>query len=210
MGFLCGVGQVAFDLIHFPGFVHKGEGNDHLVSFLGNGFAIIDGLSVHTGRGTGLETAELQSRFFQGFRQVGGGRQPVGTAGFRTFTDEDLASQVGTGGQDDGLCPVFRADLRDDAHGFPVLHQEPDHFRLLQVQIFLGFHGLLHFRMVFLFIRLSPKGMDRRAFGGVQHGALDQGFIDIQTHFAPQGIDLPDQVAFAGAADGRVAGHHGY
>ena len=28
-----------------------------------------------------------------------------------------------------------------------------------------------------------------------------------QTHFAAQGIQLPDQVALAGAADGGVAGH---
>ena len=51
---------------------------------------------------------------------------------------------------------------------------------------------------------VSPDG---RAFPEVQQPVLDAAFVGGFGHFAPQGVQLPDQVALAGAADGGVAGH---
>ena len=54
---------------------------------------------------------------------------------------------------------------------------------------------------------MGPQGVDRRALASVEHPVLDAGPVCSPAHLAAQGIQLPDQVALAGAADGRVAGH---
>ena len=69
---------------------------------------------------------------------------------------------------------------------------------------------MLHVFLVAPPVRLGPKGMDRGALAPVQHPVLDAAVVRCQAHFAAQGIQLPDQVALAGAADGGVAGHIAY
>ena len=66
---------------------------------------------------------------------------------------------------------------------------------------------MLHVFLVAPPVRLGPKGVDRGALAPVQHPVLDAAMVRCQAHFASQGIQLPDQVALAGAADGGVAGH---
>ena len=48
---------------------------------------------------------------------------------------------------------------------------------------------------------------DGRALRAVQHPELDAGHVGQAAHDAVQRVDLPDQVALAQAADGRVAAH---
>ena len=67
--------------------------------------------------------------------------------------------------------------------------------------------GVLHEFLVFAAVRLSTKGMNCGAFTAVEHPELNAGPVCRLAHFAAQGINLPDQMAFAGAADGGVAGH---
>ena len=49
--------------------------------------------------------------------------------------------------------------------------------------------------------------MYRRALAQIQHTVLDTGLVRGLCHLAAQGVQLPDQMALAGAADGGVAGH---
>ena len=49
--------------------------------------------------------------------------------------------------------------------------------------------------------------MHRCAFGGVEHLEHDAGGVDDEAHHPAQGVDLAHDLAFAEAADGRVAGH---
>ena len=50
--------------------------------------------------------------------------------------------------------------------------------------------------------------MDRGALARVQHAHLDQGVVGREAHLPAHGVQLPDEMALAGAADGGVAGHH--
>ena len=51
--------------------------------------------------------------------------------------------------------------------------------------------------------------MHRGALGSVEHAGLEKHLVRRQTHFAPQRVQFPHQVALGGAADGGIAGHHG-
>ena len=66
---------------------------------------------------------------------------------------------------------------------------------------------MLHDLLILPPVRLGPEGVDRGALAPVQHPVLDAGLVRGPAHLAPQGVQLPDQVALAGAADGGVAGH---
>ena len=66
---------------------------------------------------------------------------------------------------------------------------------------------MLHELLVFAAVRLSTKRVNCGAFTTVEHPELNAGPVCRFAHFAAQGINLPDQMALAGAADGRVAGH---
>jgi len=56
-------------------------------------------------------------------------------------------------------------------------------------------------------VALEPRGLDGRSLLGIEDPTVDPGGIGGTAHQAPQGIDLPDQVALADAADGGIAGH---
>ena len=92
-----------------------------------------------------------------------------------------------------GDCAVFRQNLHD--------------LGLLQLQIFLQFQGVLHILLVLPAVSLGPEGVDGGTFAPVQHPVLDTAVIGSHAHLATQGVQLPDQVALAGAADGGIAGH---
>ena len=71
----------------------------------------------------------------------------------------------------------------------------------------LALQGLLHHGLVAPPVRLGPEGVDRRPLPQVQHSVLDAGLVRRPGHLTAQGVQLPHQMALAGAADGRVAGH---
>ena len=51
--------------------------------------------------------------------------------------------------------------------------------------------------------------MDRRALCGIQHLHLNEALVDISAHLSAESVDLPYEMALAGASDGGIAGHHG-
>ena len=66
---------------------------------------------------------------------------------------------------------------------------------------------MLHVFLVFPAVGLCPEGVDGGAFALIQHPVLDAAVVCRHAHFAAQRIQLPDQMALAGAADGGIAGH---
>ncbi|MPM09857.1 hypothetical protein SDC9_56180 [bioreactor metagenome] len=66
---------------------------------------------------------------------------------------------------------------------------------------------MLHDLLIFPPVGLCPEGPDGRAFAAVEHPVLDARPVRSFGHFAAQGVQLPYQVAFSGAADSGVAGH---
>ena len=79
---------------------------------------------------------------------------------------------------------------------------------LAQGQVFAIVHGLAHAQLVGLLVGLGPQRVHRRALAGVQHSRLYEYVVDGAAHLAPQGVQLPYQMALGRASDGRVAGHH--
>ena len=67
--------------------------------------------------------------------------------------------------------------------------------------------GVLHVLLIPPPVRLGPEGPDGGALSLVQQPVLDAARVGGLRHLAPQGVQLPDQMALAGAADSRVAGH---
>ena len=49
--------------------------------------------------------------------------------------------------------------------------------------------------------------MNRRTLAAIQHTVLNAGLVGGDTHFATQCVDFSHQMAFAGAANGGIAGH---
>ncbi len=88
-----------------------------------------------------------------------------------------------------------------------ALGKDLHHLGLLHPQVLLELQGVLHHLLVLPPVRLSPQGPHSGALPPVQDAVLDAGPVGGPAHFAPQGVQLPDQVALSGAADGRVAGH---
>ena len=66
---------------------------------------------------------------------------------------------------------------------------------------------VLHHLLVLPAVGLGPQGPYGGPLAPVQHPVLDTGPVGGLCHLAPQGVQLPHQMALAGAADGGVAGH---
>ena len=84
------------------------------------------------------------------------------------------------------------------------------HLRLLHPQVLLQLQGVLHHLLVFPPVCLSPQGPHGGTLAPVQHPILDAGPVRRPGHLAAQCVQLPDQVALAGAADGGVDGLHAH
>ena len=65
----------------------------------------------------------------------------------------------------------------------------------------------LHGRRIELAVGLRARPAHGRAFAAVENAELDAAGVGDAAHQAVQSIDFPHQMAFAEAADGRIAGH---
>ena len=204
-----GISQPAGNLFPLQLVVQEGERDDALIAVLPLHLAIVEGGGQGPCRSSGFEPAHLHPMLLQILRELHGRSQPVGAAGKDAVPDEDLPPKEGPRGKDHRLAAVLRMGPGQDAADRSVFDDEIDDFVLLHVQVGLLLDGLLHLGVIAVLVRLGPKGMDRRSFGGVQHPALDEGLVDVDPHLSAQGVDLPHQMSLAGPADGGIAGHHG-
>jgi hypothetical protein len=56
-------------------------------------------------------------------------------------------------------------------------------------------------------IGLGAPRLDGGTFAAVEETELYAGIVDSVSHFAPQSVDLPNQLPLGQASDGRVAAH---
>ena len=166
--------------------------------------------SQHSGRRAGFKPPHRKSVFVEFFRQIRRSSQTVWTALKYGIPDKYFSSQKCSGAENHRFCIVTRERASDYTLNISVLNDKVDDLRLFQMQVRFLFDGLLHLQVILCFVRLCPKGMHRRSFGSIQHLALKEGFVDVQSHLAAQRIDFTHQMAFARSADGRVARHHGH
>ena len=207
VGFLVGVGQVAHRLVAGLTGGAEGEGLHGIVSGLNFHFGKIDAPPVHPGGCAGFEPAQRQAQAPQIVRQAYAGVHSVRAGGNDAFAGDHRAVQVRSRGDDHGLSFILRPQLGAHPADNPILCQHRHDLSLLQLQMFLKLQGVLHVLLIFPPVCLSPKGVDCRALAPVEHPVLDAAVICRHAHFAAQGVQLPNQVTLAGAADGRIAGH---
>ena len=204
---LRGPGEVAHGLVLrcFPGGV--GEGHRQPVTLLELHHVKVHAAGVDPGRRSGFEPPQRQSQVVQGVRQTEAGVHAVGAGVLHAFAHDGAAGEVGAGGQNHGPdgkdrpggehhgadCAVFRADLH--------------HFPLADGEMLLAFQGVFHIGLVFPPVRLGPEAPNGGAFALVQKAVLDAAGVGGLCHLAAQSVQLPHQVALAGATDSGVAGH---
>ena len=136
-----------------------------------------------------------------------GGSQAVGPRVPDHLPHDGAAPQIGAGGHHGGPHTVESPGVGDHTAHRPALGEDVHHLRLLDPQVLLALQGVLHELLVLPPVGLGPEGPDGGALAPVQQPVLDAGPVGRPAHLAPQGVQLPDQVALAGAPDGRVAGH---
>ena len=207
VGLLVGVGDPAADLILSRGLGLKGEGDDLVIPHLDLQPGKVDGPGVDSGRGSRLEPAKGQPRLQQAPGQGIRPEHPVGAAAADHLAHDGGAAQVGARADDGGLHPVDGPGLGLNAGDSAVFREEVGDLPLLHPQVGLLLQGVLHDALVQAAVGLGPEGVDGRSLAPVQDPVLDAGLVGRPGHLAPQGVQLPDQMALTGAANGGVAGH---
>jgi hypothetical protein len=66
---------------------------------------------------------------------------------------------------------------------------------------------MLHDILVGSSVGLGAKRIDRGTFASIELTVLQAGFIRRFGHFSAEGVQLSDQMTFAGTTDGGIAGH---
>ena len=92
---------------------------------------------------------------------------------------------------------------------FSILYPQIIHPGLYNGQVWRCFDDSSHAVGVGVLVALSPEGLDRRPFLGVQGPELDAGVVTVPGHLAPECVELADDVRFGDSADRGVAGHPG-
>ena len=132
---------------------------------------------------------------------------PVGAGFLHALAHDGAARQICAGGQDHGLHGEHRPGGQHHGGNRAVLRADLHHLALADRQMVLLLQGVLHVLLITPPVRLGPEGPDGGALSLVQQPVLDAARVGGLRHLAPQGVQLPDQMALAGAADSGVAGH---
>ena len=207
VGLLIGIGEIAYCPV-FQGVSRgKGKGLGVAVAGLDFHFGEIDAAGVETGRRTGFEPLEPQAQVPQTIGKAVGGMHTVGTGIIGYVAGDDAALQIGARSDDHGPDREPQTQPRHHGGDGVVFHFNGRHLILLEIEVFLLLQNVLHMGLVQPPVGLGPEGVDGGAFAQVQHPVLDAAGVGGPAHFTAQGVQLPDQMALAGAADGGIAGH---
>ena len=125
------------------------------------------------------------------------------------LADDDAALEVRARRHDDGRREVDLPRLDEDAaHGLLVLgEQQVRDENLLDIEVLRLLTRLFHRELVELLVRLRAQRMDSGALARIEHAELNACLVRIDAHLAAERIELAHEMAFAWAADRRVAGH---
>ena len=205
------VGQPAWHLLARPLVAHEREVARLLVARLDLHLLVVERAGVDAGRRARLEAHEPDARRLERVRELHGRALPVRTAAVGVLSDDDAALEIRARRHDDGRREVDLPRLDEDAaHGLLVLGQQQVRDEdLLDVEVLRLLTGLLHRELVELLVRLCAQCVDSRPLACVEHAELDAGLVRIDAHLAAERIELAHEMAFARAADRRVAGHQG-
>ena len=207
VGALVGIGQIAHRPVFRAPVRQEGEGHGIGVPLLHFQLGKVHGAAVDAGGRARLEPAQGEPQLLQALGKGEGGGQAVRAALAGDLPDDGASSQIGARGHHCGTHLVERPGSRLHGGHYPVPGADGGHLGLLEGEVLLQLQGVLHDLLVAPAVGLGPQGPDGRALAPVEHAVLDAGLVGRTAHLAPQGVQLPHQVALARAADGRVAGH---
>ena len=187
---------------------YRGEGGRGLVPLLDRHLRKVQGIPLHPGWGAGFEPSQGDAQAAEVPGQALASKHARGAAFPDEFADQNTALQVHARAQDRRPAGIAEALRRDDARDAAALGGKVHGLALDDGQVVLVFQRGLHALVVAALVHLRPEGMDRGALARVQHAHLNEGVVGGQAHLPAHGVQLPDQVSLAGAADGGIAGHH--
>ena len=206
------IGEVARRLLIRHCFRQKGKGGGGRVARLHSRLCKVDGAAVNARGRAGLEAHEFQPERAERIRERHRGALSVRAAVIDGLAEDDAPAQIRPRGDDDGVCRDPFARLTEDA-GDPLacarfLGEEFRHKQLTHVEIVRILDRFFHDALIEEFVRLHAQRMDGRPLACVEEAPLNARTIRSNAHLAAESVDFADKVTLAGAADGRVAGHH--
>ena len=207
VGLLIGVGEVAHRPVLRRLCCLKAEGQGRGVSLLNFHLGKVHRPGVDPGRRAGLEPPQGKPQRQQTVRQRRGGVHTVGAALLDALADDGASVEIGAGADDHGPHGEHRSRPQHHLGHMAVRRADGHHLALPDGQMGLLLQRVLHHLLVLPAVRLGPQGPYGGPLAPVQHPVLDTGPVGGLCHLAPQGVQLPHQMALAGAADGGVAGH---
>ena len=207
------IGEVAWCLLVRHRIRQKGECRRRWVPLLHGGFVKVDGAAVDACRRTGLKAHELQAKCSERVRECHCRTLSVRAAVVDGLAEDDAPAQVRPRGENHGACRETFARLaeytRDTLLSRSFLCEKLRHKQLAHIEVLCVLNGFLHDALIEELVRLHTEGVDGRAFARVEETALNARAVGGNAHLPAERIDLADEVALAGAADGWIARHHG-
>ncbi len=159
-------------------------------------------------RRAGFEAAEREIEGEEGVGEGGCRRVADAAAGLGDVAEVEDSAEEGAGGQDGGFAGVGGAvGGGDGGKGAVRVFGETRHLGFDDGEVGLGGEEALDGGAVEGAVGLGAGAADGGAFSAVEQFEMDAGGVGGFAHQAVQRVDLADQVAFADAADGGVAGH---
>jgi len=123
------------------------------------------------------------------------------------LADYRAPSKICPRAENNGATAVNCASLRHHGRYNAVLNADLDYLCLLERQIILPLKRVLHYLLILAPISLCAKRMYRRAFAAVEHSKLYTGLVGAPCHLTAERVKLAHEMAFACAADIRIARH---
>ena len=205
------IGQPARHLLARLFIAHEREVARLLIARLDLHLIVVERARIDAGRRARLEAHEADARRLERIRELHRRALPVRAAAVSVLADDDAALEIRARRHDDGRREVDLPRLDEDAaHSLLVLgEQQVRDEDLLDIEVLCLLARLLHRELVELLVRLRAQRMDGRALARVEHAELYAGLVRIDAHLAAERIELAHEMAFARAADRRVAGHQG-
>ena len=186
---------------------HKRERRHWLVTGLRRHFVEINRPHVDARGRPRLEPPERKADARQAAAEVRRAHQPLRPSRRNALPDDNLAAEIHAARDHRDLAGDMLPRCCRYAGDMPVLDVNRGDFPLPDGQVVLRHQRGTHPVLVLLLVRLCAQGVNRRAFGHIEHSALEERIVDGAAHFAAQRVQLPHQMALARAADGGVAGH---
>ncbi len=117
-------------------------------------------------------------------------------------------TQERSGRQDNRLCSNRASIGKHNTANATALDRQVDNFALNNPKVLCALQLCQHTCSVDFAVCLGTRPLHRGSFPSVQQPELDPGRIRDPSHHAVQRVNLPHQVSFTQATNGRIAGHY--